>query len=287
MSDIKDKIFCALQRMLPQHRLSRLAAKLANTKTVSIKNLLIRLFVARYQVNMDDAIYQNPERYSSFNDFFTRALTPDSRPINNDPMSAVSAADGIISQCGKIKQGSILQAKGLHYSVTDLLDDCSLAPTFQHGSFITTYLSPSDYHRVHIPVSATLIESCYIPGKLFSVNNATTRQVSGLFCRNERLVCTFESRLGPFVVIMVGAMIVAGIETVWQKKYSPGTPSRYQHDTCPLHFDKGSEIGRFKFGSTVILLFSDQLLLNKELKSGLALRVGDAVGRFSAGSNAV
>ena len=230
---------------------------------------------------MSEACDQNLNAYTSFNDFFTRALMPSARPIVEDANALTSPADGTISQCGDITQGQLIQAKGLSYLASDLIGDETIASQFLDGKFITTYLSPRDYHRVHMPLSGKLMQSNYIPGKLFSVNNVTASLVPGLFARNERLVCLFESQHGPFVLIMVGAIMVAGIESVWQGSYSPNKSlvcnHRDDHGNSSLRFDKGAEIGRFKFGSTVILLLPNQLRLEARLEPGLTVKVGEIV----------
>lgn len=233
---------------------------------------------------MSEACDQNLDAYSSFNDFFTRALKPNARPIVDDANALISPADGTISQCGDITQGQLIQAKGLNYLVSDLVGDETIALQFLDRKFITTYLSPKDYHRVHMPLSGTLLQSHYIPGKLFSVNGVTASTVPGLFARNERLVCLFESQHGPFVLIMVGAMMVAGIESVWQGSYTPGKSvvcnHRNDHDNSSLRFDKGAEIGRFKFGSTVILLLPKRLRLEAKLEPGLTVQVGELIAEL-------
>ena len=277
MTNIKDRIFCGLQYLLPQHLLSRLAARLAEAKVPWLTKLLIGLFIRRYQVDVSEARHQDLSTYASFNEFFTRALRLDVRPIEDDARAIISPADGTVSQCGKINEGNLLQAKGHTYQVEELIGDESIARQFQAGQFITTYLSPRDYHRVHMPISGTLIQSIYVPGKLFSVNEVTTMQVSRLFARNERLVCLFESQYGPFILVMVGAMMVAGIETVWQDNYPPGKPDQHNHKSSERQFEKGAEIGRFKFGSTVILLLPEQFGLEDSLKPGQTVQMGETV----------
>ena len=281
MTDIRIKLFCSLQHFLPHHLLSRLLAKLADAQFPPLKNFLIRLFIRVYKVEIREALRQEVDAYSSFNDFFTRALKPDVRPIDDDTHALISPADGTTSQSGKVTQGNLLQAKGHTYRTADLLGDTSLAAQFDRGQFFTIYLSPKDYHRIHMPITGTLVESRYIPGRLFSVNSATTAGVDGLFARNERLVCTFNSAHGPFVLVMVGAMLVAGIETVWQKHYAPGTLSQRDHRDQNIQFTKGEEIGRFKFGSTVIVLAPAHAQLNNKLTPGTTLRMGETLAEFS------
>ncbi len=282
MPGIKDKFFCGLQTLLPQHLLSRLGGYLAESTSPWLKNTLIRIAIRRFQINMAEAAHQSPDAYTSFNDFFTRALKPGARPVGDDASAIISPADGTISQCGALTRGRLIQAKGLSYSASELIGDETLAEQFQGGQFITTYLSPKDYHRVHIPLSGRLIHSRYIPGKLFSVNDVSASLVPGLFARNERLVCLFESQHGRFVLIMVGAMMVAGIDTVWHGSYAPGKPSQHSHDNDELIFDKGAEIGRFKFGSTVILLLPESFRLEDKLTPGLVVQVGETVAQVPA-----
>jgi phosphatidylserine decarboxylase len=255
------ELFVALQRVLPKHFLSRLIARAAESKQPWLKNMLISRAIKAFNINMQEAASDNLDDYENFNAFFTRALKPGVRPIDKGQTSIVSPADGAISQAGPISKNRILQAKGIDYSVSRLLGDSSQARFYQDGSFATIYLSPKDYHRVHMPAAGKLLSSRYIPGELFSVNDKTAQALPGLFARNERLVCEFESpELGRFSLIFVGAMLVAGIETQWSgfEQPGPGTVRETDHCSDALQFAKGDEIGRFKFGSTVILLFPQQ-----------------------------
>jgi phosphatidylserine decarboxylase len=255
------ELFVALQRVLPKHFLSRLIARVAESKQPWLKNMLISRAIKAFNINMQEAASDNLDDYENFNAFFTRALKPGVRPIDKGQTSIVSPADGAISQAGPISKNRILQAKGIDYSVSRLLGDSSQARFYQDGSFATIYLSPKDYHRVHMPAAGKLLSSRYIPGELFSVNDKTAQALPGLFARNERLVCEFESpELGRFSLIFVGAMLVAGIETQWSgfEQPGPGTVRETDHCSDALQFAKGDEIGRFKFGSTVILLFPQQ-----------------------------
>lgn len=254
MNDFLAEWFVALQRLVPQHQVSRLLSKLAESTNPRTKNLLIRYFIKTYNVNMEEAAYSSENDYASFNAFFTRSLKSGSRPIDTTPGSVVSPADGTISQLGKITQGHIFQAKGKHFSVDELLGEQST--DFMNGHFATVYLSPRDYHRVHMPVSGTLDYCRYIPGKLFSVNTTTTSHIDGLFAKNERLVSFFNTETGRCAVVMVGAMLVAGIETVWGN-YTPAKMNTAQFAEGQWTLKKGEEMGRFKFGSTVILLFEE------------------------------
>lgn len=245
------------QYFVPHHALSRLVGLLAHSTWPSIKNPLTRWFIEHFQVDLSEALIDDPTGFNSFNDFFTRELKPDSRPIANH--SLVSPADGVISQLGPIQGQQIFQAKGHQYSLSDLLaGDKELSAEFDNGQFATIYLSPRDYHRVHMPLSGTLTKTIYVPGRLFSVNPNTAAQVPNLFARNERVICVFETELGPMAVILVGAMIVASIETQWTGTITP--PERtlkvFDHGSPqqPLRLDTGAELGRFKLGSTVIML---------------------------------
>lgn len=254
-------LFVALQRLLPKHMLSRFIAKAAESKTSWLKNVLINCAIRAFNINMDEALSDDLNDYENFNAFFTRSLKDGVRPLNSEPKSIACPADGAISQAGPISKNKILQAKGIDYSTGRLLGNTAEAKLYENGSFATIYLSPRDYHRVHIPLAGKLISTRYIPGELFSVNDQTAQALPGLFARNERLVCEFESdEVGTFAVIFVGAMLVAGIETVWGGFETPGPGAVRETDFSDqsLHFAKGEEIGRFKFGSTVIMLFQDQ-----------------------------
>ena len=251
-------IFVAVQRVLPKHALSRIIGTIAESKRPWLKNLLIKRAISAFGINMQEAASDNLEDYESFNAFFTRALKDDARVVDGDPKSVCCPADGVISQAGIIDKTRILQAKGLNYSISRLLGNSVSAQRFNNGSFATIYLSPKDYHRVHMPVSGTLRATRYIPGELFSVNDKTAQGLEELFARNERLVCEFESEsAGNFVVVFVGAMLVAGIETVWGgfEKPGPGAVRESDFSDRQLAYDKGEEIGQFKFGSTAIILF--------------------------------
>ena len=255
------ELFVALQRALPKHALSRLIAKAAESKIPWLKNALINRAISAFNINMDEALSNDINDYENFNAFFTRALKEGVRPLDTDADSIACPADGAISQAGPISKNKILQAKGIDYSVGRLLGDSTEAKLYEDGSFATIYLSPRDYHRVHIPLAGKLMSTRYIPGELFSVNDQTAQALPGLFARNERLVCEFESEeVGTFAVIFVGAMLVAGIETVWGGFETPGPGAVRETDFSDqsLSFMKGDEIGRFKFGSTVIMLFQNQ-----------------------------
>lgn len=282
MQNYSDSLFCLLQKILPQHQLSRLIAKVAEAKTPWLKNALIRQFIRSYSIDLSIASRELPEQYLHFNDFFTRALKPESRPITADANTLISPADGTLSQFGAINNNQFIQAKGQSYTTSRLLaGNNSLAEEFSAGSFATVYLSPSDYHRVHMPWTGTLLETHYIPGKLFSVNQATAREIPELFAQNERLICVFATSFGKMAVILVGAMLVAGIETVWHGHYVPATAAVENFSDKDfdkkIHFSKGDEIGRFKFGSTVVLILQEQVDFNDKLSTGDTILMGQNV----------
>ncbi|ANY16262.1 archaetidylserine decarboxylase [Bordetella pseudohinzii] len=258
---IKDQLFLASQYLAPHHLVSRAMGLLADSRAPEIKNAMISRFVRRYRVDMSEALVEDPRAYASFNDFFTRALKPDARPLDDDESNIVSPADGAISQLGPIQAGRIFQAKGHSFGLNALLGgDAERAAPFEGGDFATIYLSPRDYHRVHMPVTGTLREMIHIPGRLFSVNPLTASHVPELFARNERVACIFDTEYGPMALVLVGAMIVASIETVWAGLVTPHKRQvrslRYDSQARqPITLARGAEMGRFKLGSTVIVLF--------------------------------
>jgi len=268
-----------MQYLIPQHSLSRLVGWFASTKIEWIKSTFITKFAAKYQVNMDEALNSDLSSYASFNDFFTRALKDGARPIADSTL--VSPADGAVSQLGEIELGRCFQAKGRDFGVTELLGgDSNRAEPFLNGDFTTIYLSPKDYHRVHMPCAGTLKETVYVPGDLFSVNPTTAQGVDGLFARNERLVCMFETEHGPMAMVLVGAMIVAGIETVWSGQVCPLPKEAQVQDFSQgeIKLEKGDEMGRFKLGSTVILCFpKDTIKFLEEIKAETPLTMGQAL----------
>jgi phosphatidylserine decarboxylase len=277
------ELFVALQRLLPKHALSRLIAKAAESQTVWLKNALIERAIASFDINIDEAESDDINDYKNFNSFFTRALKDGVRPIDSGDQTVVSPADGAISQAGPINHHKIIQAKGSDYSVSRLLGNSQQAKGYENGSFATIYLSPRDYHRVHIPAAGKLLSTRYIPGDLFSVNDQTAQALPNLFARNERLVCEFESESGNFVVVFVGAMLVAGIETVWSGFETPGRGAIRETDFSDrdLSYKKGDEIGRFKFGSTVILLFpEDSIHWQDSLMPQADVQVGAKIAVF-------
>lgn len=246
------------QYLVPKHFLSTLMHWLMNRETPWFSQFIIKQLVKFYGVNLAEAERTAIEDYRSVNDFFTRSLAADARPIDTSLNSIVSPADGKISQAGTLKHNQLIQAKGYDYSVEALLGgDISLAKSFYNGDFAVVYLSPKDYHRIHMPIDGKLLSMTYVPGDLFAVNPATVRMVPDLFARNERLVLSFETTIGPMVLVMVGAIFVGSMETVWQGKITPdyGTSLKYwDYTDQSLHFAKGEEIGRFNMGSTVVML---------------------------------
>ena len=274
--------FIWLQHALPHHAVSRFAGKFADSRTPWLRDRLIRRFVAAYDVNMDEAA-RPLGAYRSFNDFFTRELKPGARPLADATTHILSPADGAVSQIGTIEQGRIFQAKGRHFTATQLLGgDEAVAARFEGGRFATIYLSPKDYHRVHMPAAGRLQSTTYVPGELFSVNQVTAENVDGLFARNERMACLFEGADGPFASVMVGAMIVAGIETVWNGRVDTHAPRLVREDFAGRehNFAAGDEMGRFVLGSTVVLLFEPgRVAWDASLKAGDTVRMGQAIGR--------
>lgn len=272
------KAFSLLQYPLPHHALSRLTGKFAQCDNPWVKNTLIKAFIKRFNVDMSQAQEPDPAAYATFNDFFTRALKADARPLGD---GVLSPADGVLSQYGRLQAGQLVQAKGHTYSAQTLLGgDTALAEEFLGGSFATVYLSPRDYHRVHMPVTGTLREMIYVPGRLFSVNQATATYVPGLFARNERLVCIFDTEHGPMAMVLVGAMIVAAIETVWSGQVTPlsGHPQRMQFSQ-PITLEKGAEMGRFKLGSTVVMCFAKPVNF-EERPLATMVSMGASLGAF-------
>ncbi|MEM8593281.1 MAG: archaetidylserine decarboxylase [Pseudomonadota bacterium] len=278
---MKTPLFIIFQHIAPQHLLSRLTGWLASSEIPWLKDLLITRFVRHYHVNLSEAKLKSAEEFESFNAFFTRELEDDARTINTEPNVINSPCDGAVSELGQLQHQHVLQAKGQYYSLETLLaNDDALCERFLNGTFITCYLSPKDYHRVHAPIAGTLVKTTYVPGDLFSVNGTTAKHVPNVFARNERLICEFDTKIGTVVVILVGAFIVAGIETVWSGHVAPSshgiTTTDYRSQNISL--DKGDELGRFKLGSTAIVLFPENsVALIEQLSASSALRLGEAI----------
>ena len=277
---MSDRLAVLPQYLLPKQALTALAGRIARARGGRLTTRLIEWFVRRYGVNMSEAANPELASYASFNDFFTRALKDGARPLASAEL--VCPVDGAISQFGAIKGNQIFQAKGHDYSSTALVGgDASLAAQFDDGSFATLYLSPKDYHRIHMPCDGRLIRMIHVPGELFSVNPTTARGVPGLFARNERVVCVFESARGPFVLALVGATIVGSMATVWHGVVNPPRGSELRewlYDEQPVLLRQGQEMGRFLLGSTVVLLFSKGLLqFNPAWSPARAVRLGEAM----------
>jgi phosphatidylserine decarboxylase len=262
---LRERLFVAMQYVIPQHFLSRLVYHVTRSRAAAIKNALIKSFMRGFHPDMSETAQPDPLSYASFNEFFTRALRPGARPVDPDSSMLVSPVDGAISQIGRLDGSQIPQAKGHSYSLEALLGSGDTrtqpdwASTFVGGSFATLYLAPFNYHRIHMPLAGTLRAAWYVPGKLFSVNAVTATSVPGLFARNERVVCIFEGGPLLFAVVLVGALFVGSMETVWHGGITPRRPRRRLElplDTtrAPLRLGKGAEMGRFNMGSTVILI---------------------------------
>lgn len=267
-------LFASLQKLVPQHGLSRLAGHIAASETPWLKRLFIEQFARIYKVSMSEAERESFDDYSCFNDFFTRTLAADARPMPTQANALVCPADGTVSQLGAIDDDLLVQAKGHSYTLTNLAG--SLAEGFTDGTFCTIYLAPSDYHRVHLPFAGTLTATLAVPGALFSVNDSTEQAIPGLFARNERLVCRFMTEFGPMLVVLVGAMIVASIETDWSGPASPYL--REELTDYHLVYQRGDEIGRFLLGSTAICCFPrDTVALDTTLARGSKVRMGQSL----------
>ena len=277
---MSERLAVATQYLLPKQALTRFAGTVAGARGGQFTTRLIRWFIGRYGVNMEEAAQPDPAAYASFNDFFTRALAPGARPLAASPL--VCPVDGAISQFGRIERDQIFQAKGHHYSTTALVGgNAALAAPFTGGHFATLYLSPRDYHRIHMPCAGHLQRMIHVPGELFSVNPATARGVPGLFARNERVVCFFDGPVGPFVLVLVGATIVGSMATVWQGVINPPRPGRVRewlYGDTPVQLAQGEEMGRFLLGSTVVMLFpAGPLHFNAAWQPGGPVRMGEAM----------
>jgi phosphatidylserine decarboxylase len=282
----KDPFSVRRQHFLPQHLLSRFAGLVSHCPVKWLKNEIIRRFINHYQVDMEAALAPDYESYRSFHDFFTRHLKPDARPIDPSLDSICSPSDGVISEMGEISGSQLLQAKGRSFSLGALLGCENDAKLFENGHFMTIYLAPKDYHRVHMPFGGKLLKQRYIPGKLFSVNPLTAKHVDNLFARNERVVTLFNHPQGDFAVILVGAMLVGSITTTWGGTITPSphqeivTQSYPQTEDRHILLNKGEEMGYFSLGSTVIVLFPTNVSLKDNLSSQSPLVVGQAIGQL-------
>lgn len=279
-----EHLFVGMQYLLPHHLLSALMFRITRIRWRPLKDLVIRNVVRHYRVDMAEALQSDPAAYRSFNEFFTRTLRPGARPLAEQEDAVVCPADGALSQLGTITDGRILQAKGRDYSLLELLGGrADWAERLNGGTFATIYLSPRDYHRVHMPLEGRLREMIHVPGRLFSVNPVTTSLVPRLFGRNERVLCMFEGEVGPMAVILVGAIFVGSMETVWTGQVTPtggDDPSDVYAGEAAIRLAKGEEMGRFNMGSTVILVFPAQAVAwDPALKPGDDVRMGQEIGR--------
>jgi len=270
--------FVTLQKLLPKRLLSRFMGGLAASEWRWLKTLFIQIFKRAYGISLAEAKRKHPGDYTSFNDFFTRALDSDARPLDGGENVLVSPVDGFVSEFGPIENGKLMQAKGVYYTAADLLGDAGLATDFSGGSFITLYLAPANYHRIHAATRGTLKRTIALPGELFSVNATTATHLPGLFARNERLTCVYDSPQGPAAIVFVGALIVASIETVWEDARSP-----YQHSETRDHnwqFNQGDEMGRFLLGSTVVLCLPAGIKFADCVQPGATVRMGMRLGEW-------
>ncbi|MET1116079.1 MAG: archaetidylserine decarboxylase [Comamonas sp.] len=277
---MSDRLAVLPQYLLPKQALTTLMGRLASTRAGALTTWVIERFIAHYQVDMSEAENPDPASYDTFNAFFTRSLRPGARQVA--PASLVSPVDGAVSQLGAIAGDQIFQAKGHHYSTQALVGgDAALAAQFDNGHFATIYLSPRDYHRIHMPCDGRLREMVYVPGDLFSVNPVTARGVPGLFARNERVVCVFDTANGPFVLVLVGATIVGSMATVWHGQVNPPRSAeirRWQYGQDAPLLRQGEEMGRFLLGSTVVVLLpKGPLMFNPLWQAGSAVRLGETL----------
>ncbi len=283
---LRERLFVALQHALPQHLLSRVVLRVTRIRLWPVKNLLIKSFVRGFKPNMTEATQPNPLRYPSFNAFFTRTLRPGARQMDLDPGVLVSPVDGTVSQIGRLDGSKLVQAKGHDYTLEALLAKPEWVECFAGGAFATLYLAPYNYHRIHMPIAGTLRAAWFVPGRLFSVNAVTAAAVPGLFARNERVVCIFEDGPRTFAMVLVGALFVGSIATVWHGDVTPRSPHRrvdlpLDASRAPLRLSKGAEMGRFNMGSTVILLLPpDMLEWMPKFETGTVIEVGQMLARL-------
>ena len=287
--DTGARLFVGLQYLLPQHLLSAVVHWLARVQLSWVKNALIDNFVVNYGPDMAEAEESDPRKYASFNAFFTRSLRPGARTVDPSPTALVSPVDGTVSQIGRTDGSSLLQAKGLTYTLESLLDEAApaWAPVFRGGAFATLYLAPDNYHRIHMPLAGTLQAAWYLPGQLFSVNATTAAQVPGLFARNERVVCVFADGTLSFALVLVGALFVGSMSTVWHGDVTPRSPRvraslAIDFVRTELQLGKGAEMGRFNMGSTVILLLPPgRAEWRSDLAAGSVIRMGQALAQLT------
>ena len=279
---MSDQLAVLPQYLMPKLAMTRLAGRIASAEWGALTTWVIEGFISRYKVNMSEAVHEDPAHYKSFNEFFSRPLKEGVRPLASSTW--VCPVDGAISQCGAIELDQIFQAKGHQYSTRALVGgDAALAAQFQNGQFATLYLSPRDYHRIHMPIAGKLLRMIHVPGDLFSVNPTTARGVPGLFARNERVVCEFETAQGPMVLVLVGATIVGSMATVWHGQVNPPRPGmvrEWHYDTQNVQLQKGEEMGRFLLGSTVVMLFQqNSIAFPTDWLSTRPLQMGEAMSQ--------
>ncbi|MBE9548930.1 MAG: phosphatidylserine decarboxylase [Proteobacteria bacterium] len=279
-----DTLLARLQYLLPHHLLTWLIHKLARIRTVWFKNAMIRGIAGHFGVNWSEALHQSPDDYEHFNAFFTRQLKPEARPLAKDEHALLCPVDGAVSSFGKIRDNQIFQAKGHDFSCAALLADEEQAKKYNNGEYITIYLSPKDYHRIHMAVSGELTSMSHVPGRLFSVAPYTVDTIPRLFARNERSVHHFDTSLGPHALVLVGAMLVASMETVWHGLINPPRAKKLRHFSYPageVTLKSGEEMGRFNMGSTVVLLFPENTIQwQKDLQPGNVVRMGEPLGNI-------
>lgn len=274
-----------LQKILPQHFISKTLGSLANARLGRLTRYAIKQFIQHYKVNMQEAKIADYQNFSSFNDFFTRELKEGARPICHDKNSLISPVDGCVSEIGVIEQDQLLQAKNHYFNLKDLCGgDLSLSSKFHNGNFLTAYLSPKDYHRFHMPIAGKLKKMIYVPGSLFSVNAKAVKSVSNLFARNERVICVFETAIGDVAVIAVGAMIVGSISILSHGVVAPKKPREVQqwlYANQHIILERGDELGHFRLGSTIIILTEqNKIAWDENLKAESQLKVGVKIGDF-------
>ncbi len=283
--NFKEALITLPQYILPHHLLSSLMSKLTHSENKAWKNLMIKQIIRHYGVNMEEAQQPDINAYKSFNDFFTRELKSGVRPLSRAINAVICPADGAVSQAGEITDGEIFQAKGKSFTATDLLGgSAERAAPFNNGIFTTIYLSPKDYHRLHMPLTGTLKEMVHIPGRLFSVNPATVNSVPNLFARNERVAAIFDTEAGPMALILVGAIFVSSVETVWHGVVTPPSITEVQswqyQDNAPT-LKSGEEMGRFNMGSTIIVLFGkDKAEWDAQFEAGKTVKLGELIGKL-------
>ena len=280
-------LFVLFQYVVPKKFISKMIGVLARSEIVFIKNTFIKTFQMMYDVNMQEARNGDGSSYPSFNSFFVRSLKPECRPIDKNINSVISPVDGSVSQLGNVKSGKLIQAKGMYFNLLEFLgNNKPIYEKMKEGMFSTFYLSPKDYHRVHMPLDGKLREMIYFPGKLFSVNSTTSKRVKNLYSKNERLVCIFDTVRGPMVVVLVGAMIVSGITVNWEDEnfFNKGKIQKLMYPTIgkgSVSLKKGDEVGRFMLGSTVVVCFGmNKIHWENEISIGSIVKMGQSVGYF-------